>query len=68
MKYYTMFQDDDRNCEMVVVVNEKPEHVVAFIEDKINKYAYDLEDFKVVQGTQLSLRAVRAPIKILLTN
>jgi hypothetical protein len=63
-----MFQDDNRNCEMVVIVSERPEHVVAFIEDKINKHAYDLEDFKVIQGTRVSLRAERAQVKVLLTN
>lgn len=67
MTYYIMYEDDS-DYEMTVVPFEESGDVTRFIEEKINKHAYRLDAFSVVQGTKLNLRAVKAPTKVLLTN
>lgn len=68
MKYYVMYEDVENDYNLKVNVCYSSKAVTTLTESLINNHGYRLTDFKVMYGTELSLRAAHAPIKVLLTS
>lgn len=68
MKYYIVYEDVENVHSLQVSICYSPEAVTSLIEMLINNCGYCLDDFSVIHGTELSLKTVTTPTKVLLTN
>lgn len=67
MKYYILFKNVNTD-EMELRVINRPDDVAEFCEGLINEHNYSITDFRVIEGNDLSLKAIPAPTKVMLVT